>query len=398
VVVQKHATTASKFVKDLSLWKEAQTAILHTRFPTWGDPKYNENNHPIPVGHIVGVHNGSLSNDWELWREMGLNDYRMAEVDSEAAFAALAWGTEKADDNKQRLPGCFTTADVLEQIEGTAALAWVDRTDPKQTLHLARLNSSPLVVCQSVNGSVIFASEHKAIEAAADRCGLKLDKSFTWTVDEGTYLTVREGVICDVEPFEPAKRWTGIPQSSKTLLANVGTSTSSKAKLALPQRTVDIDTGETDTYDEADLCSSALGDGLMFSYNEADFDFEYRERLAAIDDYYGDLTDADEETRDMVATDLKFSRGDVKPGQWVETKVAGRTVYGQLYQLPLSYPEGDYIIIARVPVFDEQGTPTLTRDGNLDLVFVRRKWDEFFVVPAKRFTPARQEVELDAAY
>src|SRR5262245_54896426 len=58
----------------------ADLVIIHTRAATQGDPKNPLNNHPVAVGDIVGIHNGIIHNDDELYR-MHPDWVRSAEVD-----------------------------------------------------------------------------------------------------------------------------------------------------------------------------------------------------------------------------------------------------------------------------------------------------------------------------
>lgn len=199
--VHKDDIDATSFVKRrLCLPKAARTFIMHTRFATQGDPLFNENNHPIATGNVVGVHNGCISNDDQVFR--ALNDVvlgkdrkpadsiRIAEVDSEAIFANLAYGGVPA-----------TTA--LEDIRGSAAVAWLDANDGNpDTLHLARLNSSPLIVATTVNGSLLFASTQEAVEAGAKAGNLEIVK--TYDLLQGTYCKVVDGAFDAVEEFKPA--------------------------------------------------------------------------------------------------------------------------------------------------------------------------------------------------
>jgi len=64
----------------------AQTSLIlgHTRFPTKGNPNKDPNNHPIWTGTVVGVHNGEITNDDELFILWGYE--RTADVDSEILF------------------------------------------------------------------------------------------------------------------------------------------------------------------------------------------------------------------------------------------------------------------------------------------------------------------------
>lgn len=65
------------------------SVIGHCRAPTKGTPHDNHNNHPIPSGSIVGVHNGGITNDEELWSKFKLSKNRRGLVDSEIIFALI---------------------------------------------------------------------------------------------------------------------------------------------------------------------------------------------------------------------------------------------------------------------------------------------------------------------
>lgn len=64
------------------------TCVLgHTRLPTKGSRWNNLNNHPVKAGHLLGIHNGFITNDDELFATLGLS--RLGEVDSEIIFRLL---------------------------------------------------------------------------------------------------------------------------------------------------------------------------------------------------------------------------------------------------------------------------------------------------------------------
>ncbi len=75
--------------KDLLSGLDAKTTCLlgHTRAPTKGSRWDNANNHPLLAGRVIGIHNGHIRNDDELFAELALP--RDGQVDSEIIFRLL---------------------------------------------------------------------------------------------------------------------------------------------------------------------------------------------------------------------------------------------------------------------------------------------------------------------
>lgn len=188
--VTKAAMPARQFVHKVHV-PDGATAILgHTRWASHGSPADNDNNHPIVVeaahgGTVAGVHNGVLMNDDDLFDELG-PESRIAEVDSEAAFAWIARSG-------------LDIPDALADVRGSAALAWIDSTEP-DTVHLARAESSPVHLGHLIDGSMLFASTASAVRAGAKAAGI--DIKALVPVDEGTHLVIRGGRIQLRERFD----------------------------------------------------------------------------------------------------------------------------------------------------------------------------------------------------
>jgi len=181
IAVSKAPVPGYKFGPYLEkMGKDTRRAILHTRWATQGSPQNNLNNHPIVSGKIVGVHNGHLANDREIFK--ALRCERFGEVDSEAAFALL--------DNTAYKP-----AEVLQSLKGRAALAWFDARD-KRDLHLARVTDSPLAIGTTEAGSLIFASTMPLLINAVDNARVELE--WAENIKPYTYLRVRNGKILEV--------------------------------------------------------------------------------------------------------------------------------------------------------------------------------------------------------
>ncbi len=65
------------------------SVIGHCRLPTKGSPENNLNNHPQVIGNIIGVHNGVIGNDDELFDSFSALVDRKAEVDTEIIFQLI---------------------------------------------------------------------------------------------------------------------------------------------------------------------------------------------------------------------------------------------------------------------------------------------------------------------
>lgn len=184
-LILKGNTSGSSLAKEIKPGQVGSTGIVHTRWATKGSPEVNLNNHPIDVSGIVGVHNGHVSNDDELFKRIDSSSYqRQAQVDSEAAFAWLAHGDSQV-----------SLVNRMAQIKGNAALLWLDSHDGRQRLHAARLTSSPLVMGQMKQGSVIFASTQAILDETAKRLNVAFD--FCYSFKEGEYCIVENGRISD---------------------------------------------------------------------------------------------------------------------------------------------------------------------------------------------------------
>lgn len=193
--ISKSNVPAHIFIRDEKVPSNVRVLIGHTRWATKGSPDNNDNNHPIDTHGIVGIHNGSIGNDDELFSEYIGKENRIAEVDSEAAFALLG---------NQNL----STAETLAKLEGFAALAWFD-VQATNLLNLSRVSYSPLFVAKNEKGSLLFASTQSCLTNTAEKHGFKL-KSIE-SIKEGTYLAVKDGEIIERTMFTPPKRQLQLP-------------------------------------------------------------------------------------------------------------------------------------------------------------------------------------------
>lgn len=77
--------------------KDFLSAIIgHARLPTKGTEYVNENNHPVVIDNIVGVHNGTVA-DVDIFNSF-TSLKRIAEVDTEAIFQLIKYFADKRED------------------------------------------------------------------------------------------------------------------------------------------------------------------------------------------------------------------------------------------------------------------------------------------------------------
>lgn len=109
---QKMGTSAKKFISSfgktetdfegyLSILREykdanLRTIIGHCRKKSVGESYNNVNNHPIIVDNIIGVHNGTLTNHEEIFKNLTCK--RDGDVDSEAIFRLMQHFTDNGKD------------------------------------------------------------------------------------------------------------------------------------------------------------------------------------------------------------------------------------------------------------------------------------------------------------
>jgi glucosamine--fructose-6-phosphate aminotransferase (isomerizing) len=185
VAVHKQRSGASALVDRILVPSDTSQLLVHVRDYTKGHPSFSANNHPIRHGTVVGIHNGIIVNDDELFARNGIGraDAEMT-VDSEIIFALAARSRGR-------------TARALEQLVGSMAAAWLDEARPE--LVITRGMGRPLWI-GTCSGSFFFASTKHALE---------LVERFTWTklrkreVPVGQVIAVEDGRIVARNSFGP---------------------------------------------------------------------------------------------------------------------------------------------------------------------------------------------------
>lgn len=119
----------------------------------------NTDNHPIKTGNILGVHNGTLKNDDEIFKNLSCE--RDGEVDSEAIFRLLEFFTNECKDP-------FTLdslEEVCKRLEGTFSFLGFNANNPYQVV--SARDGRPAEYCLiKPLGMVLVASEKKFIDLA----------------------------------------------------------------------------------------------------------------------------------------------------------------------------------------------------------------------------------------
>jgi len=102
--------TEKDFQGYMDIWRrkkaQARVFIGHCRKSSVGNSDDNKNNHPIKVGDVVGIHNGTLTNHEEIFKRLACG--RDGTVDSEAIFRLIHHYT-----NNGTLP---FTLDIIEEV------------------------------------------------------------------------------------------------------------------------------------------------------------------------------------------------------------------------------------------------------------------------------------------
>lgn len=214
IEVVKQPGGASLFLEQLQIPEDLRQILLHVRDHTKGRPSLPANNHPIRHGRIVGIHNGKLSNDEEIFARLGRERAEPGmTVDSEAIFCLL-----DAIDNP---------ATALEHVVGSLAVGWFDHDKPG-SVFLARGHGRPLwiatVCAEGMSEDIFWASTLEALEITEEFLRVPLRKR---PVAAGTILEIADGECVSIRTFEPdsTAQWlinpVASPEERKTCLSRL---------------------------------------------------------------------------------------------------------------------------------------------------------------------------------
>jgi glucosamine 6-phosphate synthetase-like amidotransferase/phosphosugar isomerase protein len=185
LAIHKQRSGASRLLDSIRVPAHARQALVHVRDYTKGHPSLEANNHPIRHGSVIGIHNGIIRNDEEIFAEYGFE--RAAPkmtVDSEAIFALME--LERS------------SARALDKLYGSMASAWMDEREA-DVVYLARGMGRPLWIGEGRH-ALFFASTKAALELVESYAGVSL---VSREVSEGTLLSVSGGQVVRTESFQP---------------------------------------------------------------------------------------------------------------------------------------------------------------------------------------------------
>jgi len=145
----------------LKVWREypkkMQIFLGHCRKSSVGNSYDNKNNHPIQVGDIIMVHNGTLTNHDIIFDK--LDCHREGEVDSEAIARLLHHYTKGGTEP-------FTTdmlKETAKRLEGTYSVLAVNGNNPYQVAQFRDGKPAEAVLVRPLK-TVFIASEQKFLK------------------------------------------------------------------------------------------------------------------------------------------------------------------------------------------------------------------------------------------
>lgn len=219
--------------------------IAHARQKTKGSEHNPLNNHPVEYKSLVGVHNGSISNDDSVFETLDCE--RFGEVDTEALVACIH---EISTDPDSWVPDEITDAGKL--LSGTAAAMIASKNVPDKLMVLRASNPLDMLFFDSM-GLLFFCSEKEYLRSTLNTLYF-FKKYFGYAFEpdmlnyEDTVLTLKRAAIINLDEmsgklmsdfdnyisafdFElSATRATGAGNTTKTQTTGGNTRTGNNAK------------------------------------------------------------------------------------------------------------------------------------------------------------------------
>ncbi len=158
----------------------------HTRAKTKGTYMDRNNNHPIIAKQVVGVHNGVIGNDEELWREYGNKLKRAGRVDSEIIFRLVEYHSNFEGGTMKE-----AIKTMASKVRGGFACAAVNLRLP-WVLWLFK-GWGPIHVYRYPKlGLILFASDERFIEESIDDVELGAGIKIPFGAGEGLAINLEQ--------------------------------------------------------------------------------------------------------------------------------------------------------------------------------------------------------------
>lgn len=198
--------------------------IGHTRYFTKGKPDNNDNNHPFDIGNVVGVHNGTITNDDMLFKKFEKDFSRIAEVDSEIIYQMI-------NHYNSELITYEGLREALEKtlLRGLFGLAFAHKNQPN-LVHIVKQEKPLSIAYWQEAGVVFFNSQTDLMENAFDSLtrmgrtlGFTTSTSVEYTVlKDDIYLTLdANGTTIDEMLSDPQRLYI-LSSSAKTYTTYTG--------------------------------------------------------------------------------------------------------------------------------------------------------------------------------
>jgi len=180
-------------LKDMRGNNRLMSIIGHCRWPTQGSIYNNLNNHPQVTGHIIGVHNGHIGNDRELFESFSKVIDRQAEVDTEIIFQLINHFSASEMSNT------VTAIETATPYLGGSYACGMQNVRHPYNLYLFR-HGNPIKMLQYPDmGLVFFATrEHFIIDAFEDFVDVARDQGVPVDIvdDQGMAINLWNHTFC----------------------------------------------------------------------------------------------------------------------------------------------------------------------------------------------------------
>lgn len=165
--------------------------MLHSRAASVGGNSDNFNNHPIVADPIIGIHNGTLRNDSQLFKQFRDNFRQEGSVDSEVIFRMYNMYLEQGLCPKQAMQN------VSMQLIGAFTGAAVDIRKTHQMI-MFKYGRELAVLNLPHYDMIVSVSEPRFYDKARDSMQLKVSDTLLYPKEEtGFLIDINAGRITD---------------------------------------------------------------------------------------------------------------------------------------------------------------------------------------------------------